>query len=267
MKKMTVQLFKTAVALALCAAAVTAAHANTLADIKKRGEIAIAVDLGTPPFGSVNAQLQPFGADVDVATKLAKDMGVKLRIVEVTGPNRIPFLMTQKADIVISSFAITPEREKVVDFVPYSVNRLVVFAPAPVAINSMNTLVGKKIAVVRGNLQDTELTRRAPQGTILSRYDDDATTIAALLSGQVDALCAPYGMFLSLQQQYADKKLEIKLDVTVQPLGIGLRKNDPELKAWLTQWTDDNVKNGTLSTVFQKYMGVPLPDLKQFAKK
>jgi len=128
MKKMTVQLFKTAVALALCAAAVTAAHANTLADIKKRGEIAIAVDLGTPPFGSVNAQLQPFGADVDVATKLAKDMGVKLRIVEVTGPNRIPFLMTQKADIVISSFAITPEREKVVDFVPYSVNRLVVFA-------------------------------------------------------------------------------------------------------------------------------------------
>ena len=86
-------------------------------------------------------------------------MGVELQIVEVSGPNRIPFLMTNKADIVISSFSVTPERAKVVGFsAPYSVNQLVVGAPKSVAISKLGDLAGKRVAVVRGNLQDLELT-------------------------------------------------------------------------------------------------------------
>ncbi|MCO5966762.1 transporter substrate-binding domain-containing protein [Sinorhizobium meliloti] len=44
-----------------------------------------------------------------------------MEIVEVTGPNRVPFLVSNRADVVISTFSITPERQKVVDFsVPYA---------------------------------------------------------------------------------------------------------------------------------------------------
>ncbi|MFX7824745.1 transporter substrate-binding domain-containing protein, partial [Acinetobacter baumannii] len=70
------------------------AHADALADIKARKKVLIAIDLGAPPFGMTNAKLEPQGSDVETARLLAKDMGVELEIVQVTGPNRIPFLMT-----------------------------------------------------------------------------------------------------------------------------------------------------------------------------
>jgi polar amino acid transport system substrate-binding protein len=108
-----------------------------------------------------------------------------------------------------------------------------VFGPKGVEIKSLEDLSGKRVGVVRGNLQDTELTKKAPADTKLVRFDDDATTITALMSGQVDAMCAPYGMYLTLAERYPAKELEPKAEVVQQPLGIGLRQNEPELKAWL----------------------------------
>src|SRR5713101_3527607 len=98
-----------------------AAHADTLDDIKKAGKIRIAIDLAIPPFGMTDDKMQPTGSDVDLARLLAKDMGVELEIVTTTGPTRIPMLQTNKADIVVSTLSITPDRAKVIDFsVPYA---------------------------------------------------------------------------------------------------------------------------------------------------
>src|SRR3546814_16259010 len=70
----------------------------------------------------------PDGYDADVARQLAKELGVKVNIVPVTGPNRIPFLLTNKVDLLVASLAITPERAKQVQFSdPYSEARIVVF--------------------------------------------------------------------------------------------------------------------------------------------
>jgi hypothetical protein len=93
---------------------------NPSADIKKKGEITIGMLVDFPPYGTTNAQNQPDGYDADVAKLLAKDWGVKANIVPVTGPNRIPFLLTNKVDLLVASLAITPERAKQVQFsTPY----------------------------------------------------------------------------------------------------------------------------------------------------
>eukprot|EP01042_Synura_sphagnicola_P017014 gene17014-21505_t len=129
-----------------------AVHADTLADIKARKKVLIAVDLGVPPFGMTNAKLEPQGSDVETARAIAKDLGVELELVQVTGPNRVPFLMTGKADMVIATFSITPERAKVINFThPYGASQFVVAAPKGIAIKGLADLVGKRIAVVRGN--------------------------------------------------------------------------------------------------------------------
>ena len=88
------------------------ASAQTVADIKKKGEITIGMLVDFPPYGTTNAQNQPDGYDADVAKLLAKDWGVKANIVPVTGPNRIPFLLTNKVDLLVASLAVTPERAK-----------------------------------------------------------------------------------------------------------------------------------------------------------
>lgn len=242
-------------------------QADTLGDIKQRKKVLIAIDLGAPPFGLTDAKMQPQGSDVDVARMLAKDMGVELEIVPVTGPNRIPYLMTGKADMVISSFSITPERAKVVAYSnPYGASQFVIAGPKGTAIKTMDDLAGKRIAVVRGNMQDTLLTPLAPKGTVLVRFDDDAIVTSALVSGQVDALCTPNSLASAIARQNPDKQIEIKFAIKVIPYAIGLRQNEPELQKYLNSWIAANLKNGRLSDSYQRWVGSALPDLSPFTK-
>ena len=84
---------------------ITAAKADQLQDIEKRGVIRIAVPQDFPPFGSVGTDLQPQGYDIDMARYLASQMKLKLQLVPVTSANRVPYLQTDKVDLVISSGA------------------------------------------------------------------------------------------------------------------------------------------------------------------
>ncbi|MGZ5181783.1 MAG: transporter substrate-binding domain-containing protein [Ramlibacter sp.] len=255
-----------AVALALAATSLSAAAADTLKEIQSRKKLLVAIDLSVPPYGMTDAAMQPQGSDVDVARALAKDMGVPLEIVQVSGPNRIPFLMTHKADLVISSFAVTPERAKVVAFsAPYSVNQLVIGAPKGTAIAKLADLDGKRVAVVRGNLQDLVLTKQAPKGATLVRYEDDATANTALIAGQVDAIGTPSFTVQTLAQKNPAKNLEVKFMVSATPLAIGMRKNEPELMNWVNTWVEKNTANGELNKIYKQHMGIDLPDMKKLA--
>src|SRR5882724_11383429 len=151
------------------------AQADTLDEIKKAGRIRVAIDTAIPPFGMTDDKMQPTGSDVDLAKLLAKDLGVQLEIIPTTGPSRIPMLQTNKADIVVSTLSITPDRAKVIDFsVPYADHPSVVAALKSLPIKQMSDLDGKKVAVVRGTTQDADLTKQA-KGAQLVRYEDDAT--------------------------------------------------------------------------------------------
>lgn len=92
------------------------AKADALADIAARGTLRVAVPQDFPPFGSVGADMTPQGYDIDVAKLIADKLGVKVELVPVTSANRVPYLQTNKVDLVISSLGKNAEREKVIDF-------------------------------------------------------------------------------------------------------------------------------------------------------
>ena len=96
-------------ALTAIAASSGAALADQLDDVRAAKKIRVAIDLGSPPFGLTDAAMNPTGSDVETARLLAKDLGVELEIVQTTGANRIPFLQTGKADLVVSSLSVTAE--------------------------------------------------------------------------------------------------------------------------------------------------------------
>jgi polar amino acid transport system substrate-binding protein len=101
---------------AVAALAPAAARADALADIMKSKVIKVAVPQDFAPFGSAGPDLKPVGYDIDMANLIAAKLGVKAEIIPVTSANRIPYLQTKKADLVISSLGKNPEREKVIDF-------------------------------------------------------------------------------------------------------------------------------------------------------
>lgn len=237
------------------------ANANDLKTIKDNKVIRVAIDLGVPPFGMKDSSLKPTGSDVGTAQLLAKDLGVKLEIVPTTGANRIPFLLTNKADIVISSLSMTPERAKVIDFsVPYAAIQAVVGAPKSMNIKSMQDLVGKTVISTRGTTNDIAITKLAPPGTNIRRFDDDATSITAVISGQGDIFATAPPLLKAINKKSPNKQMETKLLMSTSMLGVGLKKDNTELKNWVDNWVRANLKNGKLNSIYQEFQGAPLPE-------
>jgi polar amino acid transport system substrate-binding protein len=248
-----------AVATMVLAFGVQSALADQLDDIKKAGKVRVAIAIGTPLFSYADANLQPTGSDVDTATELAKDLGVKLEIVPITTAARIPTLQAQRADIVISSLSITEERAKVVDFsIPYSAITIMVAAPKDMKISGYADLVGKRIGLTRATTNDT-LTTKEAKGAEIMRYEDDATLITSVVTGQVDIFSSTPSNMGEINKRAAGKNFEMKFSQLDSGLGITMNKGEPKLKAWIDEWVTTNIKSGKLNTIYKKYHGRDLP--------
>ncbi len=256
--------------LALSALALTGAPvaAATPEEIKARGTLRVGVLTDYPPFGGIDAQQQPAGYDADVAKLLAKSLGVALDLVPVTGPNRIPYLLTNKIDVLIATFGITAERAKQVLFSnPYSSLTIYVLAPKNVTVKTAADLKNLTIGVARASTQDTAISAIAPPGTDLKRFDDDATALQALISGQVQALGASNTVLAELNKNYPQLNMEPKLTLREQANGMAFRKSDTALQQYANKFIAEAEKNGELSAINQRWFGVPLtklPPMPQF---
>ena len=97
------------------------AAAQTIDEIIKRGKVIVGVNTTTPIFGLIGADGHPEGYDPDVARLVGKYLGVQVEFVPVTGANRLPYLLTNRVDMVIALFGITPERAQQIWFsMPYA---------------------------------------------------------------------------------------------------------------------------------------------------
>jgi polar amino acid transport system substrate-binding protein len=243
---------RTCIALALVGGVAQAALADQLDDIKKAGKVRVAIAMGTPLFSFADANLQPTGSDVDTATQLAKDLGVKLEIVSITNAAR--------ADLVIADLSITPEREKVVDFsVPYAVISIIVGGPKSIKVTDYADLNGKRIGLTRATVNDTLTTQQA-KGAEIVRYEDDATLITSMVTGQIDLFSSTPSNLSEMVKQAPAKNLELKFAQKDFDLGIALNKEQPKLKEWVNNWVVTNQKNGKLNAIYKKYHGRDLPE-------
>lgn len=250
---------------AVLVAGVSTAAASTLDDIIARGKVLIGVDLSVPPFGITNAEMQPDGLDVDIAKLLAEDLGVELELVPVTGQSRIPTLMTGKADFVVASFGIYTERALSVAFSnPYGGHKSIIIAPDDVAISSLDDLAGKRVGVPRGTAHERLLSEAKIEGMELVRFDDDATTLNALVVGQVDAIGTVNYIAAELQEKYPDRNFEEKVTYLESFYGVGLRRDQPDLLHWLNTVLFVHEQSGELGAIYEKWMKTPLPDLPTF---
>lgn len=249
----------TLMALAL-AGPMAHAQEDTLAKIQQSKKIRIAIDPNLPPWSFKNEKLDMTGSEYETAQLLAKDLGAELELIPTNGASRIPLLLTDKADIVVAAMTITPEREKVISFsTPYSGTTSVVAAPKGMNIKSVQDLVGKRVAVARGTIMDTDLTKMAPPGVEIVRFEDEATTMTSVLSGQVDIVAESTTLNAVINQRNPSKALETKIVLRSSLHGIGMRKGDTRLKAWIDQWVKTNMNNGKLEAIFKKHQNADLP--------
>jgi polar amino acid transport system substrate-binding protein len=248
------------VALGLMAGIVTTnATADALQDIESRGTIKVGMLVDFPPYGLMNEQNQPDGYDADVAKRLAQDIGKKLQLVPVTGPNRIPYLLSGQVDVLVASLGITPERAKSVDFSePYAAITIAVYGNDDAKVAKPEDLAGKSIAVARASTQDTAVTKVAPPSATIRRFDSDAAALQALISGQVPLVGCSNVCYLTIQK-LAPGKYNKKFELSSQVQGIAVKPGEKKLLARINQFIDKIKADGELDKINEKWLGEAMP--------
>jgi polar amino acid transport system substrate-binding protein len=264
--KLNRRLFTTLAATALAMGFAGPSLAADLAAIEKAGTVKIGMLVDFPPFGIQDTAGNPDGYDADVAKALAAYLGVTAEIVPVTGPNRIPYLLSGQVDVLVASLGITAERAEKVSFShPYAGISIAVYGASDAAVTDAAGLAGQSVAVARASTQDTGVTKVAPEGTDIRRFDDDASAVQALMSGQVQMIGLSNVVFSQISGMAGDR-FNKKFDLSSQVQGIAVAPGSDPLLEKINAFVDQAKTDGTLDTIHQKWLAEPLPDFVKNAK-
>jgi polar amino acid transport system substrate-binding protein len=174
--------------------------------------------------------------------------------------NRIPALTSGRVDILFATMAMLPDRAKAVQFSqPYNANAIVLIGPKDKSIKTNEDMAGLTISVAKGAAQDTQVTKNAPSTATIRRYDGDAASVQALVSGQTDALGGNI-FYLDRVEKAVPGKFENKLEFQKLYNGACTRLGEKELNVAVNAFIDKIKANGELKTIYDKWMKVPVPE-------
>lgn len=235
-------------------------QADALADITAAGVIKVGIFQDFPPFASLNTSMKVEGYDTEVADKLAAALGVKAELVAITGQNRIPFLTEGKVDLLLS-IGYSDERAEVVDFTAaYAPYYIAVMGPKDLAVKDAAGLSGQTIAVNRGTLEDTEVSKVAPADADIQRYSDYSGVIAAFMSGQATLMVVGNDVGATILAQNPAIAPEEKFQLLSSPSQMAVKKGEAALQSKLNEALVAMKADGSLNDLAVKWLKAPLAE-------
>lgn len=254
-----------------------------VAQAKNWTEIRIATEGAYPPWNNKTAAGTLEGFEVDLAKVLCEHMKAKCTVVDQDWDGMIPALEARKYDAIMAGMSITEEREKKIQFAgPYANDPTVFAAEAknklagikvPVqrvelgkltgaAKKAMDTLKadlkGKVIGVQTSTTQQNMVQKFFPDSTIRT-YDKLDDIVLDLNSGRIDTLLADG---TATDEVVKNSKGAIKIygpgfygDVLGVGVGVGIRKQDSDLKAEFNKAIASATKDGTIKKLSMKWFG------------
>ncbi|HBG02294.1 MAG TPA: amino acid ABC transporter substrate-binding protein [Firmicutes bacterium] len=259
MKKISLLLLVCLVGLVFAAGAYAADYESTLDKVLDTGKLTVACFSDVPPIGYYNERNELVGTDVEVAKKMAEALGVTIEFVSTTNANRIPYLLTNKVDVVIASFTMNSDRRKVIEYSdPYFRGGAILVVntnnPASANITSIDDLQGKNIAVSKGSFNDELATALAGDKVkSILRLENVSDLYAALNTGKVEAvvedvLLAGY----ITKNQYPNLKVAGDL-LSDDIQGIGVRRGDQIWLNWINGFVFDLLVSGEMKAICEAY--------------
>jgi len=193
------------------------------------------------PWAMKNKKGKFIGFEIDVARKLADDMGVEIDFIPTKWSGIIPALLTGKFDVIIGGMGITPERNLKVNFTdPYEFSGMSIVAssklPGKTEIDSFNR--SNITIVARIGTTAAESAKKYLPKADLRLFDDEGQALQEVLNGRAAAMISsqPFPEFQSLKYP---ERLYLPLDgetFTQEPIGIALGKGDVDFLNFLNNW-------------------------------
>ncbi len=226
------------------------AQESIIEKIQKEGVIRVGMSTFVP-WAMKDKQGNLIGFEIDVAKKLAEDMGVKIEFVPTAWSGIIPALLTGKFDVVIGGMGITPERNLKVNFsMPYEYSGMSMVAHKKKAkgFSSIDDFNKSEIniAVRLGTTAEQAARKYMPNAT-LKMFENESQALQELNLGRVHAVVssAPMPVFHSLK--FPDKLfVPLKENFTKEPIGFALRKGDHDALNYFNNWITNMHAQGFL---------------------
>lgn len=216
-----------------------------------------------PPFESKNAQGELVGFDIDLANEICKRIEARCNYVESDFDALIPSLKAKKIDFIISSLSITEKRQQEIAFSDklYAANARLVAPKGAKLEPTPESLKGKNIGLLQGTTQETYANQYwRPKGVTITPYANQDLVYQDLNAGRIDAafqdeVQASEGFLKQpVGKDYAFAGPAVKDDkIFGVGTGIGLRKEDSELKAAIDKAFAEMRKDGTYDKIAKKY--------------
>ncbi len=213
---------------------------STLEKVQKRGVLRVGMDTFVPwAMPDKNGEL--IGFEIDVATRLAKDMGVKVEFVPTKWSGIIPALLTGKFDVIIGGMGIVPARNLKVNFTqPYDHSGMSMVASKKMAAGFDSIADFNRpevvLAVKLGATSVMAAKKYMPQAT-LRQFDGEAQIYQEVINGRAHAAVAsaPTPAFQAIEN--ADKLfLPLEETFTKEPIGFAVRKGDFDTLNFFNNW-------------------------------
>jgi polar amino acid transport system substrate-binding protein len=241
----------------------TAASTAAAADLGllEPGKLQVASDIPYAPFEFTEpGSTEAIGFDVDLVKAVAATPGIGITDVEFI---KQPFdtiivsIAQGRFDMSASSFSITPERAKQIDFSDgYFTATQSVMVKTGSDIQSIDDLEGRRIGVQRGTT-GADLAATVKGAEVL-RYEIIDDAFNALAADRVDAVINDYAVSAYAAERRDDFEI-VDRNPTVENYGLVFPKDNPALRDAFNAGLAEIRANGTYNEIFRKWFGEDPP--------
>lgn len=227
--------------------------------LKESGVLKAAVTNEVPYFGFIDEKGNHVGFECDLVAEIAKRLGAKLNMTQVTSATRIPTLQQGRVDLVASTMTHYRSRDAVVDFsIDYFYSPQTVLVKANSGIHKVADLNGKRVGAVIGAGSVKYFKEAQPQAK-LQTFEGQGESFLALEQGLVDALATDAVILAGLRAGAKNPKDFVLLGKEGTygggPYGLGLRENDSKWRDTINFTLQDIWTDGTWDKLFTKWLG------------
>ena len=226
------------------------ASESVIETIKKRGALKVGMSTFIP-WAMRDRKGELVGFEVDVARKVAEDMGVDLELVPTAWDGIIPALIAGKFDVIIGGMSIRPQRNLTINFtIPYAHSGMGVAANTAMTAGMQwpDDYDSPEVTFTcrRGATSCDAVDEQFPKATA-RKFDDDAQSFQEVLNGNAHAFVSSFPKPTLLVHEYGDKVfLPTTENLTSGDEAFGLRKGDPDALNFFSNWILVNTSNGWL---------------------
>lgn len=228
---------------------------SAIDEIKAAGKIRIGVFSDKPPFGFVDEKGVNQGYDVYLAKRIAKDLlgdENKVEFVLVEAANRVEYLQSNKVDIILANFTVTPERKEKVDFAnPYMKVSLGVVSSNGSPIKSVDDLKGKKLVVNKGTTAETYFAKNYPDIELV-KFEQNTEAFAALKDGRGAALAHDNTLLFAWARENEGYTTFISSLGDEDAIAPAVKKGNTELLEWVNKEIDTLTSEGFFKEAFEE---------------